>query len=139
MKSSVITLLCAAVALAGCGPQVTVPGESSGSGQGGGGGAGGSGNGGGSASSSTMDPSGVDGCPRQCNGPSTSTTCACAVSCDGLSKISCAPAVDVQGNEHIECVCTYQEQFSGACYETNTAAMCDPRAGCCFKYFQATE
>jgi hypothetical protein len=142
MKSYAACFSTAVVALAlGCANVVIVPGESSESTSGGGSGSagqGGAGQGGSTASGTTDPPPGWDGCPSQCSGPSTSTTCSCAVSCDGLSKISCAPSTDLQGNTKIECVCTYDELFSGVCYETNSAAMCDPHAGCCFKYFQST-
>jgi hypothetical protein len=87
----------------------------------------------------TTDKPGWDGCPSQCKDGAGSTTCGCTVSCSGLSKIACAPIVDLQGNSKIECVCTYEELFSGVCYETNPSATCDPHAGCCFKYFQSTE
>ncbi len=125
--------------LFGCANVVLLPGENPDSPSGVGGGGSGSQGVTTTAGGTTANPPGWDGCPSKCDGMSEGTTCGCTVSCSGLSKIACAPIVDLQGNSKIECVCTYEEKFSGVCYENNPDAVCDPLAGCCFKYFQSTQ
>ncbi|APR83611.1 Hypothetical protein A7982_08960 [Minicystis rosea] len=114
----------------GCGNTVIVAGEPSG---GGGQGAGGFGGTGGTPSTG----SGVfDNCEADCSSNGVDT-CSCAFQCNGFpgnAKASCAPNVDLQGNHKIKCVCTVNEGFTGICFETKPAHLCDFELGCCGKY-----
>jgi len=85
-----------------------------------------------------IPPPPADGCTAGCSQPSNGVdTCNCTFECDhfpGNAKAECAPSVDLQGNLKIKCVCTVKDQFTGVCFETNPANLCDLEMGCCGKY-----
>jgi hypothetical protein len=137
-----VSTMFSAIFAAGCGIEVLIPGE-------GGGGAGqGEGEGGGMpATTSTTDtttgsslpPPLGEGCSVECSVPPNGVdTCACSFSCGnsfpGATRAECAPSVDLQGNLKVKCVCTVNEEFTGVCFETNPAHLCDFDMGCCGKY-----
>jgi hypothetical protein len=45
-------------------------------------------------------------------------------------RIACSPK-----NGKLECVCSYKKVFSGICFETDPAELCDFDNGCCANYF----
>jgi hypothetical protein len=90
---------------------------------------------GGADATTTPTPTTPPLCPPQCDGPIGTPWCSCLVSCDGLSRVACRPFVDTHGEDRVECVCTIEEVFSGLCVETDPTAYCEPRRGCCRKYW----
>lgn len=131
----------AAFVAAGCGITVLLPGEMDGAGAGD--------QGGGATTTSTTTvstastSSGVpsppaQGCTADCSQPSNGVdTCSCAFNCEGFpgdAKAECAPSVDLQGKLKTKCVCTVNEEFTGVCFETDPAHLCDFELGCCGKY-----
>jgi len=120
------------MALAACGGKVIIDdgGRSSGGHASSGGEAG---RGGADPESSAAGPEPTD-CELHCK-PSDGANCACAKDCDGaIRRISCILTDTLTEKNVIQCVCSYDDVFSGACYEKNNAA-CDFEHGCCAKYF----
>ena len=66
-----------------------------------------------------------------CTGIGTNT-CKCTRKC-GFAELRANCAPDDKGV--IVCVCSYDDVFSGTCFE-KTSAVCDIDIGCCAKYFQ---
>ena len=53
---------------------------------------------------------------------------------EALVRINCALTDTLTQKNVIECVCSYENVFSGVCYEKPGLA-CDFDHGCCAKYF----
>src|SRR5262245_35310555 len=125
---ALVVLPCVMVGLSMCGGKVVLDGDFSGSaGQGGGGAS--------SASSSSAEVSvgaGLMGCTEgRCAGLGTQE-CSCAWTCSETAlKVKCAP----NENKKLQCVCSYEDVFSGACFENEVDLSCNIVKGCCAKYF----
>jgi hypothetical protein len=121
----------------GCGITVLVPGEAIGGGGPGGQGGEGASTGTGTDTTSTTTSTPFPGCTASCTQPSNGKdTCACDLGCgsDSLVTAQCESNIDLQGNLKIKCVCTVSADFTGVCFETNPAHLCDFELGCCGKY-----
>lgn len=97
--------------------------------------------GGTSASSATMgtttgNPQGSTGAGPDCTEMSCTglgtNACTCERTC-GFAKLQSSCALNE--DKVLVCVCTYDEMFSGTCFE-KTQNVCDIDKGCCAKYFQ---
>jgi hypothetical protein len=127
LVGAVLLLACGA-----CGGKVVLEGEIAG--EGGGGASASSNVSASSAESSSSTGGGVlcaGGENETCTGLGTNV-CKCIRSCgDTQLKANCAP--DDKGV--IVCICSYDDVFSGTCFE-KTDAVCNISKGCCAKYFQ---
>ncbi|HVY49603.1 MAG TPA: hypothetical protein VHB21_27105, partial [Minicystis sp.] len=62
----------------------------------------------------------------------TASSCTCEEACSETTfKIDCAATPDGK----LQCVCTYKNDFSGICYESDPSKLCDFTYGCCADYF----
>lgn len=86
-----------------------------------------------SSSSSSSTGGGVlcAGEEETCTGLGTNV-CKCIRDC-GFSQLQANCAPDEKGV--VVCVCSYDQVFSGTCFE-KTSAVCNIDIGCCAKYFQ---
>jgi hypothetical protein len=111
---------------AGCANQVFLPDGTPLEGTGGTGGSGG-GTGGGGA--------GGTQCMETCSIAPSGGTCNCDWSCSGSPlRVRCSDVTDLQGEQKVECICTVDDTFTGVCFETEPAVLCDFQHGCCSKY-----
>lgn len=121
-----LTLLASSFGVLACGGKVVLDGEF---------GAGGEGS---SSVTSSADQSsastgtGLQCVNRACSGLGTDV-CFCQQTC-GSAKLSaeCAPNEE---SGKLQCICVYDDVFSGICYEEKETP-CDMDRGCCAEYFQ---
>jgi hypothetical protein len=127
-------MLSGALLLWACGGKVVIEGDGNAGGEGGEGGGTGVTTSNGSAADAAQSSAagGTIWCQGQtsCSGLGTDN-CSCLRSCsDTTLKAVCAPNEKGQ----IICICSYDDVFSGTCFET-TNKSCNIDQGCCAKYF----
>lgn len=126
-----VSLLGSVWAIATCGGKVVIDGDFDGEG-----GAGGTSNSAQSSGPQTVSAQASTGAgtsciEETCAGLGTDE-CSCERTCgSALLEVKCAP----NENKKLQCICSYDDVFSGACFETEGLA-CDIDKGCCAKYFQ---
>lgn len=49
-----------------------------------------------------------------------------------ILQAKCAP----NEAKKLQCICSYGDVFSGACFETDVSLSCNIDKGCCAKYFK---
>lgn len=96
----------------------------------------GNGQGGEGASASTTSSQASTGSGPTCSDTTCSglgtESCSCYRTC-GFAKLE--STCGLNEDKVLVCVCSYDESFSGTCFET-TPNVCDIDKGCCAKYFQ---
>jgi hypothetical protein len=94
------------------------------------------GEGGGGASTSVTSAQASTGSGLMCSDTTCiglgTESCSCQRTC-GFAKLESTCALNE--DKTLVCVCTYDDMFSGTCFE-KTPNVCDIDKGCCAKYFQ---